>query len=186
MGLYLRRYQENTKLQETCRFAADIMLIIIAAMAIVNFTCAKYVVSGSSMNPGLEKNNSVLVNKWAYSILKPGRYDVIAFANSDEKGATVYIKRVIGLPGETVQIKDKKVYINGELLEDDVITQDILTAGLAAEEIKLGEGQFFVLGDNRNNSEDSRFAGIGLVDSDDIIGEVWFVTSPANKISMVK
>lgn len=186
MGLYLKRYQENTKLQETCRFAADIILLIIAAFAIVQFTCDKFAVSGSSMNPGLETNDAVLVNRWAYSISEPERYDVIAFANGRNEKETVYIKRVIGLPGETVQIKERKVYINGELLADDVITQDILTAGLAAEQIQLGKGEFFVLGDNRNNSEDSRFAGVGIVESSDIFGKVWLITSPASKIGFVK
>ncbi|MBQ4284703.1 MAG: signal peptidase I [Lachnospira sp.] len=185
MGLYLRRYQENTKLQDTCRFAADILLIIIAAFAIVHFTCDKFVVSGSSMTPVLESDNSVLVNRWSYSLFKPKRYDVIAFAN-DENSSTVYIKRIIGLPGENVQIKDKKVYINGNLLEDDVITQEILTAGLASQEIKLDAGEYFVLGDNRNNSEDSRFAGVGLVEDKDILGNVWFITGPAERIGFVK
>ncbi len=186
MGLYLKRYQENTKLQSICRFISDILLIIIAAFAIVHFTCDKLVVSGSSMSPGLETDYSVLVNKWSYTIAEPKRYDVVAFADSDTEGATVYIKRVIGLPGEKVQIKDRKVYINGNLLEDDVVTQDILTAGLAASEIQLGNGEYFVLGDNRNNSEDSRFAGVGIVRDDDLLGEVWLITAPASRIGFVK
>ncbi len=186
MGLYMKRYQENTKLQNVCRFIADMAVVIIAAYAVVSFTCNKCVVMGSSMNPQLSSDDSVLVNKWAYTVFSAKRYDVIAFSNSQDASGTVYVKRVIGLPGEMVQIKDKRVYIDGELLEDDVITTEILTAGLASTQIQLNKGEYFVLGDNRNNSEDSRFAGIGIVDESEIIGEVWLITSPAHKIGFIK
>ena len=102
-----------------------------------------------------------------------------------EWGKTSYIKRVIGLPGEHVQIMDGKVYINGSVLEDDVSEDDILTAGLAAGELTLGENEYFVLGDNRNNSEDSRFANVGVVKKDDIVGSVWFIASPMKRMRLL-
>ena len=88
-------------------------------------------------------------------------------------------------PGETIQIHDGKVYINGSVLEDDVSEDDILTAGLAAGELTLGENEYFVLGDNRNNSEDSRFANVGVVKKDDIVGSVWFIASPMKRMRLL-
>ena len=102
-----------------------------------------------------------------------------------EWGKTTFIKRVIGLPGEHVQIMDGKVYINGSVLEDDGSEDDILTAGLAAGELTLGENEYFVLGDNRNNSEDSRFANVGVVKKDDIVGSVWFIASPMKRMRLL-
>ena len=94
-------------------------------------------------------------------------------------------QREVGLPGETIQIHDGKVYINGSVLEDDVSEDDILTAGLAAGELTLGENEYFVLGDNRNNSEDSRFANVGVVKKDDIVGSVWFIASPMKRMRLL-
>lgn len=185
MRLFQRRYQENVKLQTTCKFIADVMLTIIFAYALISFTCDKTEVSGSSMMPQMENGNFVLVNKLAYTVIKPHRYSVIAFFAPNGSGR-VYIKRVVGLPGETVQIKDKKVYINGRLLEDDPVKDEILTAGLAGSEITLKEGEYFVLGDNRNSSEDSRFAGVGLIQEQDILGSVWAISSPITKVGLVK
>ena len=115
----------------------------------------------------------------------PKRYSIIAFHPNGVKTSKIYVKRVIGLPGETIQIHDGKVYINGSVLEDDVSEDDILTAGLAAGELTLGENEYFVLGDNRNNSEDSRFANVGVVKKDDIVGSVWFIASPMKRMRLL-
>ena len=115
----------------------------------------------------------------------PKRYSIIAFHPNGVKTSKIYVKRVIGLPGETIQIHDGKVYINGSVLEDDVSKDDILTAGLAAGELTLGENEYFVLGDNRNNSEDSRFANVGVVKKDDIVGSVWFIVSPMKRMRLL-
>ena len=89
-----------------------------------------------------------------------------------------YTKRIVGLPGETVQIVENRIYINGEKLEEDYTTTKIDTAGIAADKVKLGGDEYFVMGDNRKNSEDSRSADIGAVKRSYIYGKAWFVVSP--------
>ena len=97
------------------------------------------------------------------------------------------MKRIIGLPGETVQIDlEGNIYINGEILEEDYGLEPILFPGLAAEPITLGEDEYFVLGDNRNNSSDSRDASVGNIHRDDIVGKAWVRIWPLNKIGVLK
>ena len=102
---------------------------------------------------------------------------MVFLPNGNEK-SHYYVKRVIAVPGDKVQIKDGAVYVNGELFDEKAETAAILDAQLAAEEIELGEDEYFVLGDNRNNSEDSRYANIGNVKKEYIIGKAWFIVSP--------
>ena len=103
----------------------------------------------------------------------------IAFKPNGSTTSHSSIKRVIALPGETVQIKDGMIYINGELYLEQKDYPVITNPGLASEELKLEDKEYFVLGDNRNNSVDSRFADVGMVKSSDIEGKVWFVLSPS-------
>ena len=118
-------------------------------------------------------------------VSSPKRGDIIAFRTSEDKKASIHIKRVIALPGETVQIRDGQILINGEVYNEKDEFPAITNAGLASEPITVGKGQYFVLGDNRNNSEDSRHNGMGLVDSDRIVGKLWFTISPWKKIGFV-
>lgn len=116
---------------------------------------------------------------------KPKRGDIIVFKPNGNENARSYIKRIIGLPGETVQIKDGKIYIDGKILEEDYETTAIEDAGTAAEEIDLGGDEYFVLGDNRKNSEDSRMADIGNVKRSEIEGKAWFVLSTKGNFGFI-
>lgn len=185
MTSFQRRYQENTFLLNILKYAVDIIMVICAAYVLINFGCTRAVISGSSMQPALENEDTVLVNRMAYGLIKPQRYDVIAFEPEGIKSSKVYIKRVIGLPGDRVQIIDGRVYINGERLEDDIANVDILTAGIAVNEVQLSSDEYFVLGDNRNNSEDSRFSNIGIIKKGDIVGKVWIIISPFTRFGIV-
>jgi signal peptidase I len=176
-----KRYQENTQLLNVLKYITNLILVIVFAYCLTLFTCDRTLISGGSMQPVLENEDCVLINRLAYAFVSPSRYSVIAFQAGGVSSSKVYVKRVVGLPGETVLIQDGKLYINGEQLTDDVSQDDILTAGIASNEITLGQDEYFVLGDNRNNSEDSRYANIGNIKKEYIIGKAWFrITSWSN------
>ena len=121
-----------------------------------------------------------------YKIKSPKRGDVIVFKTSASDDAALHIRRVIGLPGETVQIKEGQIYINGNVYEENGAYQEIADGGLADSAITLESGEYFVLGDNRNNSEDSRFSDIGNISKKYIVGKIWFTVSPKSKIGFIR
>ena len=102
------------------------------------------------------------------------RDDVIVFLPNGNENSHYYVKRVIGMPNDKVLIRDGYVYINGEKLDEGDAYDKIADPGIAENEVVLGDDEFFVLGDNRNFSEDSRFGNIGVVKKEYIIGKVWF------------
>lgn len=134
----------------------------------------KISVIGVSMEPALYNAQEVLVDRFSYKLLSPKRGDIVAFLPNGNKNSHYYLKRVVGLPGETVQIIGGYVYIDGILLEEDESYDKIADAGIAEVQITLGIDEYFVLGDNRNNSEDSRSGNIGAVKKDNITGKAWF------------
>lgn len=144
-------------------------------------------VYGVSMEPNFEPNDYLLVNRLAYDDhRKPERGDVVVFSShlKDKNGEDkMLIKRVVGLPGETVEVRDGMVYINGEVLEEDY-TKDGITNGEVAPVI-IPENDYFCLGDNRLHSTDSRFMEVGLVDAEDLVGQVIFRLYPFNKIGVI-
>ena len=138
--------------------------------------------NGQSMEPVLASGDVVLLNRLAYDLGKPNRFDIIAFRQGD---SAVSIKRVIGLPGETVQIRDQAVYINGERLEAEGGLEDVSIAGAAEFPVELSENEYFVLGDNRDSSEDSRFSGTGNVKREQILGKVWLRLEPFSEFGLI-
>ena len=144
------------------------------AYVAVSFLGMKTVVVGSSMEPSLYNSQEVIVNRLITVIANPSRGDVIAFLPKGNDKTHYYIKRVIGLPGETIQIKGGRVYIDSALYDDPYAEDMIIDPGLAENEFVLGDEEFFVLGDNRNYSEDSRSGNIGAVKKEDIYGKVWY------------
>jgi len=164
-------------------WAAQIAAVIFLAYFIIYYCVEKTTVIGSSMEKTLSANDQIIINKFIYHVSDPKRFDVIVFKQSGKEHSFYNIKRIIGLPGETVQIKDGSIYINGEVLEEIIEVDEMVNYGLAAEEIVLEENEYFVLGDNRNNSEDSRFASIGNITRDEIIGKASLRLSPFNFIS---
>ena len=144
----------------------DYLVLIAIALSIAflftRFIAIRSVVEGTSMNPTLSDGDNLFVSRVTYIVSDPQRFDIVVFELENDP-ETCYIKRVIGLPGETVTIRDGHVYINGEFLESDVYgNAEIRRGGRAAQSVTLGEGEYFVLGDNRNNSQDSRFEEPGI------------------------
>lgn len=155
-----------------------IILTITASYFITTNVFVKTAVAGVSMEPTLMEGQVVIVNKIEYYLKSPKRNDVIVYKQSNREHSYYEIKRVIGLPGETVKIKNGIIYINDEVLKEKIKTETIENAGLAEEGIKLDDNEYFVLGDNRNDSEDSRFASVGNVLRNEILGKAVAIEKP--------
>ncbi len=155
----------------------EIAFVVALAYLIVNYALEKTTMLGESMETTLKDQDKIIINKFAYKFSKPERFDIVVFKQTNKEHSYFNIKRIIGLPGETVQIENGKIYIGGKIVEEPMVTEAIHNSGLAAEEMKLDDNEYFVLGDNRNNSEDSRFANIGNILFDDIIGKAWMRTN---------
>ena len=141
---------------------------------------------GDSMKPLLRNGDVVLVNRIIYNATTPKRGDIIVFKPKGNENDHYYTKRIIGLPGESVEIMENRIYINGKKLEEEYKTTDIDDVGIVDEKIQLAGDEFFVLGDNRANSEDSRTADVGNVKREYIYGKAWFVISPRKDFGWVK
>ena len=177
---------KNSAVREVLGWVMYIALIIGLSYLIVNFVGQRTSVSGHSMEPTLSDHDNLLVDKISYRFKDPERYDIIVFPYQHGKDI-FYIKRIIGLPGETVQVKDGYVYINGELLESEVYGAEEMENPMMAETpITLGEDEYFVLGDNRNHSQDSRDPNVGPVHREDIMGRAFVRIYPFDRVGVIK
>ena len=158
-------------------FLFQAVLVCAAAVLLVVFFGYRVSNAGDSMSPALKNGDVVLVNRLFYRIKGPARGDIIVFRPGGNENTHYSIKRVVGLPGETVQIIDGSVYIDGEEAEGDIYAADIEYAGTAEEPVELGEDEYFVIGDNTGVSDDSRTEDVGNVRLEDICGEAWFVAN---------
>ena len=171
-----------TIVKEILSWTVEILITLVIAFTFVYFIGLRTSVVGQSMSETLESGDEILVNRFIYKVSDPKPNDIIVFLPNGNEKSHYYVKRVIAVPGDTVLIQNGAVYVNGELFDEKVDVSAIEEAGLASEELKLEDDEYFVLGDNRNNSEDSRYANIGNVKKDYIIGKAWFRVSPWKKI----
>ena len=162
-----------------------ILVVLLGTWLIITFVGQRTHVSGESMENTLDNGDQLIVDKITYRFQDPERFDIIVFP-FHYKENTYYIKRIIGLPGETVQIADGTIYINGEVLEESYGREVMQDPGIAAEPITLGEDEYFVLGDNRNQSSDSRDPSVGLIHRDEIIGRAWLRIWPLDSFGILK
>ncbi len=174
---------ESNMIRNISKWVVDIAVALAFAWFCLYAFGMEVLVAGQSMAPLLNSDDIVLVNRLAYDFGRPERLDVVVFERGDKK---TNVKRVIGLPGEVVEIKDGCVYINGKILEAGNDLEKVMLAGLAEAPVELGEDEYFLLGDNRDRSEDSRFANIGNVKEDQIIGKVWMRIFPLLNISLIR
>ena len=163
-----------------------ILVVLLGTYLLITFVGQRTSVSGSSMEPTLSNNDQLILDKISYRFSEPQRFDIIVFPfQYAEK--TFYVKRIIGLPGETVQIDlQGNIYINGQILNEDYGKETINFAGLAVEPITLGDDEYFVMRDNRNNSSDSRDPSVGNIRRSNIIGKAWVRIWPLNKFGVLK
>jgi len=172
------------------------VLAVLEALAIISVTAALGLFIANtiffsakslsrSMEPTIDPDMVVFVNRMAYSVRETDRFDVVAFRR--KSGAEdVLVRRVIGLPGETVRIYRGTIYINEEPLDTGNMISEITSDGIASEGIRLGEGEYFLLGDTPANSEDSRSSTIGVVRKSQFIGKVWIAFSSVTQFRLVK
>lgn len=163
------------------QIAGTLILSAIVAYAFFGGTVAQE----NSMSPTIQANDHVKINRMSYFLGSPKRGDVIAFYKDSEIDQSIQIKRVIGVPGDKIQIVEGVILINGEAYMEDKGFSKINHAGLADDVIELDSEEYFVLGDNRNNSEDSRFADMGNVLEENVIGRVWITTSPLSRFGFI-
>ena len=157
----------------------------IACLLVINFGVMTSNV-GQSMEPTLSSGDRVLTNRLIYNMTSPKRGDLVVFKPNGNENSHYYIKRVVGLPGERIQIIDGFIYINGEVLVEEIKFDKMEYAGTAEEEITLGDNEYFVLGDNRNASEDSRNAEIGNIKKQDITSKAWFNATFGDRFGKLK
>ncbi len=163
-----------------------ILVIMCITYVIITFVGQRTVVSGESMENTLYDGDNLIVDKLSYRFKDPERYDIIVFPYKYEDN-TFYIKRIIGMPGETIQIIDGYVYIDGELLESDIYGKEVMWYGNIAETpISLGADEYFVLGDNRNHSSDSRDPSVGVLSREDLIGKAWVRIYPLDQMGVIR
>lgn len=182
------RSKAANTVKEVISFIIYIAVVFLLTYLVITYVGQRTEVSGSSMESTLSNGDNLIVDKISYRFREPERFDIIVFPYQYEED-TYYIKRIIGMPGETVRIDEKGIiYINGEELVEsygrEVIDADKL--GLAQEEITLGEDEYFVLGDNRNASSDSRDPSVGNIKRKDIIGRAWVRIYPFDKIGFIR
>lgn len=179
-------------------FIVHLVAVIAVAWFLVWGLGKSQEISGQSMEPTLKIGDTVIIDRISYKVREPERYDVIAFytdpveaidvddLQDDEVAPEISIKRVIGLPGETVQILYGQIFINGKPLDGGGDLDKVALAGIAEEPVTLSDEEYFVLGDNRKASEDSRFEKIGNINRNRILGKVWYKTKPVNEMGRVK
>lgn len=165
-----------------------LLFVLLVAWLLVTFVIQRTQVEGSSMEATLSNGDNLFVDKLSYRFRDPERFDIIVFPFRHEED-THYIKRIIGMPGETVRIdEDGNIYINDKILQESYGREVISAAhiGRAAEPVTLGEDEYFVMGDNRNNSKDSRTEIVGNIHRKDILGRAWIRIWPLEKFGVLK
>lgn len=182
----MEKEKKKINLKDTVSFIIYIAVVFAITYLVITYVGQRTEVIGTSMEYTLSDGDNLIVDKISYRFHDPERFDIIVFPYQ-YKEDTYYIKRIIGLPGETVQIDDNgTIYIDGEELKESYGREVIKNPGTAAEPIKLGEGEYFVLGDNRNASSDSRDPSVGIIKQEDIVGRAWLRIYPFSKFGFIK
>lgn len=181
-----KQIDKKNVIKECVGLVVYLLVILLATYLVIHYVGQRTKVDGSSMENTLSDGDNLIVDKISYRFHEPERFDIIVFPYL-YKEKTYYIKRIIGLPGETVQITtDGTILINGEELVESYGREIIKNPGTAWEPVTLGADEYFVLGDNRNNSSDSRAEDVALIKRENIIGKAWLRIYPFDKIGFIR
>ncbi len=161
------------------------VLIFVCIYILPNFVIQRTIVDGSSMAETLHDGEHLYVEKLSYRFDALDRFDIIVFYPYGRENEEYYVKRIIGMPGETIQIIGSDIYINGEILSEHYGKDPITDPGRAAIPITLGEDEYFVMGDNRSVSKDSRSEEVGNVKKENIGGRAIFRIKPLSKFGTI-
>ena len=173
-------------LKEILSTSLYLLFVLCAIYLVIHFVGQRTQVQGSSMEPKLSSDDNLIVDKISYRFHDPERFDIVVFPFRYEEN-TFYIKRVIGLPGETIRIDEMgNILIDGNILEESYGKEVIQNPGRAYEEIVLADDEYFLMGDNRNNSTDSRDPSVGNVRRDEIVGRAWLRIWPIDKFGFIR
>ena len=167
------------------REVLSFFLYVAIAFLIIHFVGQRTYVSGSSMENTLSDGDNLIVDKLTYRFSDPKRFDIIVFPYKYEEN-TYFIKRIIGLPGETIQVTDGKIYINGQVLDESYGREVLKSGGIAETPITWGVDEYFVMGDNRNDSMDSRDPSVGVLHKSELVGRAWVRIWPLSKFGILR
>ena len=177
---------EDEKVRGFMRWVFEIIVTLVLAAMVGIMLFQTVTMQESSMEPTIAVGDRFFINRVVYKFSSPKRGDLIVFRTNASDDAALHIRRVIGLPGETIQISGGRILIDGEAYKEGKDFPMISNPGLASSSITLESGEYFVLGDNRNNSEDSRYADIGMIKKRYIAGKIWFTCAPFEKLGFTK
>lgn len=181
-----RRRKDKDRVRSAVEWIAVIVGALVVALVVKTFLFQAFYIPSASMEPTLEKGDRVLVNKLSYDLHDIHRGDIVVFELPPEKvgpdGIKDLIKRVIGLPGETIETRDGLVYIDGKRIDEPYLPEGVTTDNPAIERQVVPEDHIFVLGDNRDNSADSRFANRGPIPIDDVVGRAFIQVWPPTDV----
>ncbi len=180
------RHVSRSRVISVLFWAFRIAVVCLFAFVAVWFFGRQVSMTGDSMKPVLNNGDVVLVNRFSYTFGSPKRGDLIVFKPKGNENNHDYIKRVVALPGETVELVEGGIYIDGEKLDESYETTPLTDVGIITDKITLEEDEYFVLGDDRQNSEDSRDMEVGNVKRSEIFGKAWFVLSPMSDFGFIK
>lgn len=181
LNMYMKKF-----FKKYISFIFYVLFIIIVSFLIITFIAQRTCVDGHSMENILYPGDNVILDKISYRFNNPERFDIIVFPHEVGLEKKYYIKRIIGLPGETVYINETgNIYINDVPLSEEYGKEDIQDAGIASLPITLDADEYFVLGDNRNNSSDSRDPSVGLIKRNEIIGKAFIRIYPFSKFGII-
>lgn len=185
MNINKENIEKTSPLRNILIWFIDIIIVFVGVYIIITFVGQRTSVVGESMESTLHNGDQIVIDKFSYRFREPKRFDIVVFPYRMNP-EMYYIKRIIGLPGEKVQIKNKKIYINGAELKENFGKEPILKYGVADQPIIVQKDEYFVMGDNRNNSSDSREMDVGNIERKDIVGRAWLRIWPLNKFGFLK